>query len=376
LPGKRDLHPYIHPPEKLQPMKIIVSIGLFCLALALNAQPHMQADYTGTTGYLVPRGWTVLTDQGNGVYSWQAQERPDEPGSPGLMVIAMADPGGDLGEMARYLLQQAVTGLQIQDEQRPGAGEVHLRATGTVQGLPARMTAMAMRDQTNFYFATFAAQPQDYEQLGGDQLLYQSLQRPNPFRGSSTTAPASPLSPAAAGTASTGGRLNMQDVTVQQALLQQGNLLSPGQLQGRWVQVMSMMTGDDYQSVTSGEVRMGERGYGHILELQPGGQYRLTYQYNSFSGGCEYQAQVVETGRYRISGHLLSLERGGYQGSFNVCGQRTPQQVQNPPALSFRIGTDASGQHMVLQGKPFEYSISQDTDAYGNPLFQEGFYRE
>lgn len=353
-------------------MKSLIIFLLLSLTITLQAQPLMQADYTGTTAYLVPQGWTVTTDQQQGVYSWQAQARPNDTGSPGLMVIAMADPGNDLREMAQYLLQQAVTGLQVQNEVRPNGTEVHFQATGTVQGLPAQIVAMAMRDQTNFYLAAFAAQPRDFQSLGGDQLLYQSLQRTNPFRGGAQAPGMSP----ATGSGATGAQLNMQDVAVQEALLRQGNQLSPAQLQGRWVQVVSMSTGDDYQSITSGAIRRGERGYGHMLELRANGQYQLTYLYNSFSGGCEYQANVVENGRYQISGQQLTLQRTAYQGQFNVCGQQSPQNEQNPPGRTFRIGTDASGQHLVLQGQPFEYTISQDTDAYGNALFQEGFYRE
>ncbi|MEZ4983836.1 MAG: hypothetical protein R2795_02165 [Saprospiraceae bacterium] len=228
---------------------------------------------------------------------------------------------------------------------------------------------MASEDGQYLYVAIFAAPANQYTTLGGASFLYQALQQPNPYQDEIDTPTVGSNRATPSGTP-----LNMQDINMQNTLLQSSAAITTEALQGEWTQVMSMTTGDDYL-LNGSQVLTGERGYGHVLTLRSNGTYQLSYLYSSFSGGCAYKSQVVETGKYNLQRNTLTLQRGRYDAEYNVCGQLTNDQQQQMGNKQFTVGMDAAGQHLVLRGSPFEYTISQDYDSNGQLLFQEGFYK-
>ena len=346
-------------------------LWLLCFSVQAFAQIKLVPDPTGNTQYRSPEGWKVSTNQQNRVYAWQTSEDPNEATSPSIMVLAMQDFAGSGPQSTLELLQNEVQQLEVTQTQTVSGNEVHYLAKGNINGTPAKLTVLFLRDATNnMLFHSFLAAPANrYQSIGGTQLFYDVLNRNNPFSQSNTTAVNSSTSNKA-NAVYTNAQLNMQDQQAMYQVLNSGIRYTPQDLLGKWLQVFSYSTNNAYQNTYTGEIRYGERGYGHLLELLSDGSYRLTYSYNNFFQGCSNAASIVEQGKYRISYPELILLPNNYAGKFNVCGQITPQNENNVPQRTFTLALDASKQNMVLKGKAFEYSISTE-----NGYLTEGFNR-
>lgn len=172
-----------------------------------------------------------------------------------------------------------------------------------------------------------------------------------------------------------GSVLNLQDRAVKQEIIQSGSALIPADLVGSWVQSVGMSSGETFMD-GSGNVFQGRHGYGHILEFDRNGLYRLTYLYNSTESGTVNRAEVVESGRYNLkSGNQLFLERDRYDASYVVMGTPSQETKQSPPTKSFLVGMTPDQRVLVIFGFPFEYSVSVETNQQGEPYILEGFQR-
>lgn len=335
---------------------LFLSLPYFTAAQSLE----WIVDYTGKTSYYAPQGWTISTQMEGDVAVWQAQESPGQKNSPGLLILAMNDPGLELEQITTSILQEVAQSLRIQNRiEQPNA--VHLMLDASIEGIPASLATATLRNQGWVYLAMFAAPPGRFETLGGADVLYHSIQQANPYT----------LSDAKTRTHS--GPLNMQDVQLQAQLLNQSSSLSEADLSGSWLQSFSMITGAEYLT-NENTVRAEERGYAHLLEFKADRTYRITYHYQSYSAGCPYEAEVVETGAYTVDKNRLVLSNRSYQAHYNICGKSSEENGQHLASRTFMIG--GNDHALVLRGEPFEYSISTETDSNGTAYIQEGFLRQ
>ncbi|MEN0003623.1 MAG: hypothetical protein AAF798_05755 [Bacteroidota bacterium] len=363
-------------------------ILFFCFLLHLTRgigqTVDLQSDYTGATQYLSPQGWTINAKQEGGIYYWITSKDAYDPASPSILVMAMPNTPGDPKSLIRQIVDPNFTNLKEIDSRLLSNDEGHLLMEGQTNNGPANLAAVMVRDVANnrLFISLFAASPDDYQSLGAEQLLYRCLSRPNPFLETNNTNPQS-TSPSI-GQASPGALvedpiaeqfgagINMQSQAVQQQILQSTTSFSINDLYGEWTQVMSTTTNNVYEESTSGRLIYGSYGYAHLLQLNPNGQYQLTYSYRN---GPQNAADIVEQGSFRLIGTTLVLEATTYTGDFTVYGKKHPQQATSPGIRQFQLGMHPSLKYLVLLGKPFEYTIDSESDAGGNPVFQEGFYR-
>lgn len=342
----------------------------------LTAQ-QMAPDYTGTTKNLVPSGWTVESSTDNGLYVWSAKQDKNE-GSPGLMQIILPDVAGNLEEFVPQLLSEMVAELQTLRSESISANEYHCLLSGKIHGIEARLALCIVRDPDKFlFFNLFAAPLADYARLGSEELLYKSIQRANPF----SSAPAPPEAAAASSSINIkdpfyynpDGKLNMQSPQVQDYILASSKPLTPKDVAGEWMQVMSLATGNAYQDIYSGATTYGARGYAHILRLEASGRYTLSYNYENVSAGVRNSVKMTEEGAYTLSGNTLHLKRAGYSGEYNVFATRKNENVSNPPDRSFRIGLLEDKNHLVIHGPEFEYTVSSH---WNDGSLKLGFHRQ
>ncbi|MEL6669598.1 MAG: hypothetical protein AAFP08_11560 [Bacteroidota bacterium] len=319
------------------------------------------------TQYQVPYGWEVNVGQDQGVYLWQALEDPANSLGADITVLTMSDFPGSSPAFFLDQLRSTIQGFQLLETKQISGDEYHYKATGQVEGAKMNSNFIFLRDRSTqlIYIASFSAKENDYATFGGTAVLYQSLQRVNPFSSQSGSTIAN------SGT-STDFR-NMQSVENQNRLQAQGTTPEKRMLIGEWVQAFSYQTGTVSQNVYSGQFAYGERGYGHLFTFNADNTYSLTYKYNSISQGCAYQADFVEAGSYEIASGQLVLYPNGYQGNYNVCNERSQERNANPPTRFFQLNMDSSGSQLVITGQPLEYSISYETNASGQNYIQEGF---
>ena len=351
-----------------------------------NGQPvELQTDYTGSTQYLAPKGWTISTDQQNGVYTWLTTKDANDENAPAIMVLAAGNAAGAPKDYLLQLLSPYFQNLKETKSQLLSNDEGHMLFDGQSSGRQAKIAAVFVRDANSgmMFLSCFAASPDEYRQLGSEDLLYRCLNRPNPYGQSASSSSNAKVSKASSSKAASGivtdpvaeqfgNGMNMQSQEVQRQILNNSAIFSLKDLHGEWTQVMSAMTGNVYEDVGSGKLTYGSSGYAHLLKLFPNGKYELIYSYRS---GPQNAADFVEKGTYSLKGKTLKLVASNYSGNFLVYGKSQDQNVNQPGIRQFQVGMHASGKYAVLLGKPFEYTISTDTDQNGNPVFQEGFYR-
>ncbi len=351
------------------------SFTLFLLLYVyqLAAQINMVPDYTGTTQYLAPEGWTIQVnkDEQNGIFSWTAQEKPGKIGSPGLLIIAMDDFPGSNTDLVTQLLNQQFSTLKVDQRKDISQNESHFILKGKTQKIRAKVAAVFLKDpqQERIFLSYFAAPLDRYEELGRENLLYEAINKSNPFltivTNTDTKQDVGELE----------GELNMQDIQVQNQLLLATSSISPSEIKGKWLQVMSFVNGETFQEVHSENIIYGSRGYGHILELNSDNTYRLSYKYDQDYQACTNSAEVIEKGKYKLNDNILTLFDRAYNGVFTVCGKKSWENKDQQPDMSYRIGLSSSGTYLVLQGLPMPYTISTETSSDGKEIFQEGFSR-
>ncbi|MEM6397885.1 MAG: lipocalin family protein [Bacteroidota bacterium] len=351
---------------------IYLSVYLFVLSTNVSfAQiTNWQVDPTNTTQYQVPYGWEVNVGQDQGVYLWQALEDPANPLGADITVLTMSDFAGSSPAFFIDRLSSTIQSFQLVETKQISADEYHYRAKGQMEGQKVSSNLIFLRDRNAqlIYIASFSALERDYAALGGTAVLYQSLQRLNPF--SNGTEPAG-VDTYDVGTGS--DAWNMQSVEIQNALKAQGMTPEKQMLIGKWMQAFSYQTGTASQDIFSGQIAYGERGYGHLLTFKADNTYTLTYKYNSVSQGCKYQADFFESGRYKMEGRQLVLYPNGYEGSYNVCDKINPERKTSLPTRYFEVYIDQEGKRLVIVGQAMEYSISYETDVNGQNHIQEGF---
>ena len=164
-------------------MKTLFScIFLFLTLPYFTAAQSLEwiVDYTGNTSYYAPQGWTISTKMEGDVAVWQAQESPGQKNSPGLLILAMNDPGLELEQITTSILQEVAQSLRIQNRiEQPNA--VHLLLDASIEGVSASLATATLRNQGWVYLAMFAAPPGRFEVLGGADALYRSIQQSNPY---------------------------------------------------------------------------------------------------------------------------------------------------------------------------------------------------
>jgi hypothetical protein len=330
------------------------AIALLFFSVSLAAQIEFQTDYTGTTQYQVPKGWNIVTNQDGNVYLWQAVADPNDPASPGVVVMALPYFQESKSALLDSTLVQFVQELSPEKTMVVSKQEVHAVFTGKIGQLDVQIAAMYLEDiQSNLIFlAFFMAPPEKYTELRKASFLYKVLNRIYPYDGLAAT----DLPP---------GQMNMQDPAVHQQILEENRPLSRKDLTGKWVQAVSLAGDQIYQDIQTGEIRNEERGYGHLIEFFDNGRYLLTYSYQNVIQNCLNAVEMVEMGTYTLKGTQLLLTQRQYKGAFNNCGQMIDDEKGELPDLTFRLCSDATRRHFVLQGQPFEYTISTEMDNAG-----------
>lgn len=367
----------------MYPNSIILMLSLCLPVFSYGQNIPLQKDYTGTTNYMAPQGWTISAQQQNGVYMWLATQNPNDTQSPSIMVMAMPNSAGNPKNVIEQVLQPYFASLSLEKQKLVSSDEGHLLLNGTSGNGTAKIAATFIRDAANgqMFVSCLAATPSDFQQLGAENLLYQCLNRPNPYSSptsSTTTEITTPTTISSKNLVSDpvaeqfGAGVNMQSPEIQQQILRNSAQFTPKDLQGQWTQIMSTTTSNVYEEVGTGTLVYGSRGYGHLLKLKTNGQYELIYSYRS---GPDNSADIVEKGNYQVEGNTLVLKSNGYNGTFKVYGKTQAQRNNQPGTHRFQLGMHASGKYLVLLGSPFEYTISSDTGPNGQPIFQEGFYR-
>jgi hypothetical protein len=347
-----------------------ISFGLPLIVAA--QQPNMVKDPIGKTQYLVPENWKVEAHQEGNQYYWVAKES-DLPGAPTLLAIIIPDERGELNKQLMAIVQETVMDLQVQQAQIPNANEYHILFTGTINEIPAHGTAFIVKDPGKFLFVNIiAGRPSRYDKIRGDFILYDAMQRPNPFDYAALFNKRVYLYDFEDD--KIGDDYNMQSIALQKYIIEKSKPITPAQLQGRWMQVMGYSTGTAYQHIISGNIQYGERGYGHILDLKPNGTYILSYLYNMAVGNCSNTAQFTETGMYQLTNNKLILSNRRFKGNYSICGGRKEEENNSVPTLQFDIGIFQDEKHIAIFGRPFDYSVSTDFDETGK-IIRLGFYR-
>lgn len=329
-----------------------------------------QTDPSNTTQYQVPQGWTVDVNQEQGVYMWQAKESENDPTAADITVVAMADFPNSNPEIFIEQLKATIQDFEISETKQISQDESHYKAKGKVEGQKIQSNFIFLRDRNTqmLYIASFSAKENSYMSLGGTSVLYTALQRVDPFSSENNADVINP----------NGDNLdtdvwNMQSVDVQNYLISQAVTPQKQMLLGEWLQAFSYQTGESYQNIVSGEITFGDRGYGHLFTFNADDTYTLTYKYQSTSQGCIYSADIYEEGRFAIEQNQLVLYPNHYQGSYNICGNVSPESNTSVPTRYFELYLDQSGQHLLIKGQALEYSIGFETDMNGVNYIQEGF---
>ena len=348
----------------------LVGISILMTKQAVAQITNWQTDPSNTTQYQVPMGWKVDAGQEQGVYLWQARENPSNPLGAEISVLSMADFPNSSPTFFLDQLKNTIQGFSILETKQLSANESHYRASGQMNGVKVGCNLIFLRDQnTQFLFlASFSAEENHYEQLGGTAVLYQSLYMNDPF--TAATAPSMATTPDIGLNKEV---WNMQSLEIQNHLKNQGIIPKKEALLGEWLQSFSYQTGTAAQDVVSGQIAFGERGYGHLFTFKSDNTYSLTYKYNSVNQGCQYQADFFEKGRFKIEGRQLILYPSQYDGSYNLCGKVSQERKVSPATRSFELYMDQEAKRLLIIGQAFEYSTSTQTDANGNEYIQEGF---
>ncbi len=349
-----------------------LTTGLYILlSYTSSAQiTDWQVDPTYTTQYQVPKDWKVNVSQEQGVYLWQAKENPDNSLAADITVLSMPDFPNSSPTFFINQLENTIQEFKLLETKKISEDEYHYKAAGLMEGAKVSSNLVFLRDRnTQFLFlASFSAQENNYSRLGGTSVLYQALQRTDPFAVSTK--------PDLVDASTTGTKpeiWNMQSLEVQNHLITRGLVPQKKDLLGKWIQSFSYQTGTATQNLTSGEITYGERGYGHLFTFMNDDTYTLTYKYNSVSQGCPYQADIFEKGRFKLEGQNLILYADQYEGSYNLCNKISPEKNTTPPIRYFNVYVDSDMKRLLITGQTLEYSIGFETDANGNNYIQEGF---
>jgi hypothetical protein len=352
-------------------MSLLFTATIHSLVVA-QERLTMVKDPSGKTQYLVPQDWKVDASQEGNNYFWTARES-DTPGAPTLVAVIVPDENGSLENKLLAVLNKTIKDIKIQQVQKPTSLEYHILFVGVINGIPAHGAAFIVRDPGKFLFINLmAGRPSRYDKIQGDFVLYEALHRQNPFDYSAMYGKREYLYDFEKDKVD--NNYNMQSTELQKYIVEKSVPLQVGQLYGKWMQVMGYSTGKAYEHIISGEIQYGERGFGHILDLNANGSYTLTYLYNMAQGGCQNSAQFTETGIYSLAANKLTLSKRSYHGTFNLCGSKTYEAKNSAPSLQFEIGLLPDGEHMAIYGKPFEYEISTDMDETGK-IIRLGFYK-
>lgn len=333
---------------------------MFVLTLFANGQtPQLVRDYTGKTNYLAPKDWTIDVRQNGNNYIWLAAQN-NTANSPVIASVIIPNKNGQLNALLTATLAETFTDLQAHTTTTTNANDFHALLSGKRAGQENKIAAYIVRDPGKYLFINFfAASPALFEQLGFAGLLYDCMQQQNPHDYSSMANnnfynvydPRSDM---------INGQYNMQSFQLQDHILQSSKPLTQQDLVGQWMQAVSYSTGNNAQHVVSGNIKYGENGHAHLLDLHANGAYKLTYYYKNVTYGTENTCQMVETGTYSLRNNQLILKRTRYSGEYMVYGKRTQEDKTNLPNRTFAIGLLNDKKHMALKGPEFEYSVSSD----------------
>ncbi len=364
----------------MQPLKYIGTLLLLIITIysisPVLAQKYV-ADYTGTTQNLVPEGWLIEANQNGEVYTWIAKES-DQPVAPSIIMLIFRDMEGIPWDLLQAVLEGTVSEIKVEDQREVNENEAHYLLEGVIGNLQAKIAALVVRDPGQYLFINFfAAVPDQYRKWGEEQLLYDCLQQNNVFKerkaSYSNTESSAELSEYAY---LPDGSFNMQSPELQRHILANSKNISYENMIGQWMQVMSYNTGFDYQNVVSGQVHFGSRGYAHIFTFKEDGTYSLSYTYKNSSSICgENTAQMTENGKYKIDHNQLILFERLYSGEYFVCYQKSTENNKKGTDLYFKVAMHSDGNHIVITGQPFEYSISTDFDEQGKSIVNIGCKR-
>ena len=353
---------------------LLVVIILLSITLNSCQGQEMSRDYTGATNNLVPKGWTISSNQDKGNYYWIAQANKSD-SAPRLIQIIVTDQEMTPKLFQEKMLAESIDQIQIIQENYISPNEAHFILVGKSGQKSLKMATMVVRDPGKHYFLTlFAATPSDYDYWNGHELLYKSLQRNDPYSASNDYS-ASKTTTDLPTTPELMEAINMQDISIKTEMIQSSAPIKKEQLIGKWIQVFGYPTHAVAQYTATGELLFGSRGQAHLIEFTSNGQYTLSYLYDSVSGVCKNRSEVADKGSYTISGNQLILQSKGYTAKLVVCGSPSNDTKKQVKAKVFTIGMHAHHNHFSIYGSPFDFSVSTSYDKDGQEYILEGFTR-
>jgi hypothetical protein len=350
----------------------IVFVSVFGLQSCQSQS--MVRDYTGATTNLVPKGWTISTSQEDGNYYWLAKENNSDH-SPRLLQIIVPDQDLTPKVFQHKILSNTIDQIKIKQELQVSPHEAHYTLSGKIGQQTTSLASLVVRDPGKYYFLTvFAASPDEFDQWGGQELLYKCLQVTNPFTSGNQTSTPSPPAQGPSKDMSVAD-LNMQDISIKTEMIQRSTPVKKEHLIGKWIQVFGYPTQSVAQYTTTGELMYGSRGQAHLIEFFPNGQYTLSYLYDSVNGVCKNRSEVKDKGTYTLSGKQLTLKSNGYSAKLVVCGSPSNESKKKVPSKVFTVGIHPRLNHLSLFGPPFDFSVNTSYDDKGQEYILEGFTR-
>src|SRR6185312_2054622 len=157
--------------------KVVVAVAAIWLAAATaQAKPiALEAHEVGGVSVSMPKGWTFAADAAKGMAV--AQQDPKRKDGAQLLVIVSANAGTTTeDQVLDQISTQAVAGLKIVKRGAgPGNAGKLLVADGTVDGVAARLGAIALGSNGGMVVGVLIAKQSEFDALGGTDLVVSVL---------------------------------------------------------------------------------------------------------------------------------------------------------------------------------------------------------
>ena len=171
---------------------MIVSLLLWCV-LAGAGTPAMTTYDAKAFTVSVPKGWTVVADATKGMVV--AQQDPKRKDAAQLLVVVSANSAATDDQVLDQMLQAITNAKVIKRDPLPGGGGKLLVADGTVDGVKARLGAIAVSNGSGVVVGMLISKTTDFDALGGTTTVASVLASIK-AAATTTTAPARDTAPA------------------------------------------------------------------------------------------------------------------------------------------------------------------------------------
>ena len=151
---------------------VIVSLLLWCV-LARAGTPAMTTYDAKAFTVSVPKGWTVAADGAKGMVV--AQQDPKRKDAAQLLVLVSASNAATEDQVLDQMLQAIANAKVIKRDPLPGGGGKLLVADGTVDGVKARLGAIAVSNGTGVIVGMLISKTTDFDALGGTATVVSVL---------------------------------------------------------------------------------------------------------------------------------------------------------------------------------------------------------